>query len=404
MDQIYLEPLHNPPQVQFPEDFRETTSIGDARVLDLGRRWFRHCVQNHPGCGYNQQDYLPTRLVDMSPGLGNGLIRIIKPTSKIPGGYVTLSHRWSSTTPKLTEDLANVYSCSLSLTKLPGLFKDVVEVARIHNVRYLWVDSLCIVQDDKHDVGHEMTKMDDIYSHAECNIMALVAQEEALFSSRDPSRVDWQPNIMQMPGTSAFLYVMVRNRSPWQKTVERAPLAGRAWVLQERYLARRKLYFGKDQICWECRESRCSESFPTFSGQGGKPVISNLGQVDDNTFDSWSCFGITDSVHSSINMDLIEHLTGLDRMPSDPSVEELQERASNWATFVSGYPSLHLTFMHDKLAAISGIAKRFSNFTGLQYVAGMWLEFLPGSLLWSMRHPSRPVPETYRCPSWSWAS
>ncbi|PMD41094.1 HET-domain-containing protein [Hyaloscypha variabilis F] len=178
--------------------------------------------------------------------------------------YTTLSHRWdsdSSSQFKLTRENI-VHLCSdIELLSLPQTFVDAIQITRKLGIRYLWIDSLCIIQDDEDDWTHEAALMDRVYMNGLLNISAAGAEEssQGCFFRRDPSRVDLM-SITAPPGRQGSWRIARANF--WIQGVEWASLNKRGWVLQERVLSRRVLHFAKEQIFWECRQLRASESLP----------------------------------------------------------------------------------------------------------------------------------------------
>lgn len=108
---------------------------------------------------------------------------------------------------------------------LPRTFKDAVQITRRLGVRYLWLDSLCIVQDDPHDWARESAVMGEVYRNGLFNISATGARDSTQGTSWGVIRAEF-----------------------WNDNVERAALNRQGWVLQERILSRRVLHFSKEQV------------------------------------------------------------------------------------------------------------------------------------------------------------
>ncbi|GKT40318.1 uncharacterized protein ColSpa_00499 [Colletotrichum spaethianum] len=134
-------------------------------------------------------------------------------------------------------------------------FRDAFDATRKLNLRYIWIDSLCIIQDSEEDWREQSAQMIQVYSNAFINITATHAPDgqHGCFVERDPAttgpvtvRLEWGPN----PGT----YYMI-NPEDFQHNVERAPLHKRAWVVQERIMAQRSIHCCKSQLFWECSEA-----------------------------------------------------------------------------------------------------------------------------------------------------
>ncbi|KAI8966414.1 hypothetical protein F5Y11DRAFT_365229, partial [Daldinia sp. FL1419] len=144
------------------------------------------------------------------------------------------------------------------------------------------------------------------------------------------------------------------------------------WVLQECILAPRVLYFGSDQILWQCRETDQSETFPAGYSWVDS-VMNELGKV----------------------MKLGRHRE---------SGKMNNEAIAFWIDIVEQYSECTLTNQTDRLPAIAGIAKFFKDITGEEYLAGMWESRPDRMLSWRVFSPQKIESPEYRAPSWSWIS
>jgi len=264
--------------------------------------------------------------------------------------------------------------------QLSKTFQDALIITRRLDLRYLWIDSLCIIQDSEEDWQEQSACMGQVYSNSYCNIAAAHAADGTYgcFAGRNPDLVkplkvdlNWGPH----PGTyyaTQWLY--------WEHNVLHTPLNQRAWVFQERFLAPRNLYFGATQLYWECCELVASESFPSK---------------------------LHPRIVASIPKGIIPHVDDGTRA-LDMAVDPKLAAFSAWDYLVDIYSRGHLTFSTDKLIALSGIAAEMHKHTQCQYLAGMWRKYLPYQLLWEVRGiqwmVSRARPKIYNAPSWSWAS
>lgn len=149
--------------------------------------------------------------------------------------------------------------------------------------------------------------------------------------------------------------------------IEDNPLAKRAWTLQERLLPPRTLYFGREQIAWECRVCTAYEALPDMFEEG-------IMSLSPENF-AW--------------------------------VLEDSDDFKLWSDLVENYSKRSMTYGRDKLVAISGLARILAPIYGMEYVAGLWVKDLIRSLVWHRRilgSPLATTPAAYRAPSWSWAS
>ncbi|KAK5692283.1 hypothetical protein LTR17_025412 [Elasticomyces elasticus] len=245
------------------------------------RRWLEDC-KGHEACRRvcSEADFIPSRLLEITRDVaGNFSIRLRcreELTHAIT--YATLSHCWGSYMPlKLEEFRVIQYRKRIPLKNISPVFRDAIEVSHALNLRYIWIDSLCIIQDSEEDWQTESAMMCDIYSYCHLNIAADDAEDGSwgLFRGRTPA--DLQPIHIVVttkgasPYNSEFLkpgdmleagnYVLFDMHS-WKHQIDNSPLEKRGWVLQERAMSPRTIHFGKTQIFWECRQLACNEVFP----------------------------------------------------------------------------------------------------------------------------------------------
>jgi hypothetical protein len=346
--------------------------------------WLSQCQHYHSTCNSHlDPSWAPTRLIDVLPFEDTQKLRLCimaagHNESSWNIQYTTLSHRWdsdSSSQLKLTRGNL-VHLCSdIELLSLPQTFVDAIQITRKLGIRYLWIDSLCIIQDDEDDWTHEAALMDRVYMNGLLNISAAGAEEssQGCFFRRDPSRVDLMPTTAP-PGRQGSWRIARANF--WMQGVEWASLNKRGWVLQERVLSRRVLHFAKEQVFWECRQLRASESL-LWGIERGLCGVGILGDAH-----------VKDLVPGQ---DLVDYGDQAKWMEFD-----------FWQRIVEMYTSCDLTFRKDKLVALSGISRQFHALIGSDYAAGLWRDHLPHELLWNTTNGFRP--EGYVAPSWSWAS
>jgi hypothetical protein len=265
------------------------------------------------------------------------------------------------------------------IDNLAQTFRDAVEVTRKFNIHYLWIDSLCIIQNSIDDWNKEALQMSQVYKHAICNIAATGAVDstKGLFFDKNlhlvrPCKISIPAR--QTPTDVETVYIVDENF--WQDRVEKAPLIRRAWVVQERLLARRVLHFNRDPLYWECQEKSACEVFPA-----AMPMCM---MVDGNFKD-------------------IVPYTGAPGNSSKGSINSVISKEWIWRRLLSSYTGAQLTNPGDKEAALSGIVKVLEGVFADTCIAGLWRKGLPAQLAWSAAPPATSSP-TYRAPSWSWLS
>jgi Heterokaryon incompatibility protein (HET) len=354
---------------------------------------------NHPKCNKVRADreWFPTRLIDVGrPGPGDEVIRLIATSNSLPDGpYVTLSHCWGSAIfLQLTRATFNDLQQGISMSRLTQTFQDAILLTQRLRVRYLWIDSLCIMQDrdDLCDWLHEAALMHKVYSNSLLNIAATGATDSSkgLFAQRDPqnlipAEVDLCLHGLQQSAVS--IKYQLTDILFWQKELSEAPLNRRAWVVQERLLAPRVLHFGRYQLMRECCEMDAAEIYPVRL----PPALS------------------AGALTRSKGLDPLDDGAKLrQRGPHDRNPRFFAHQL--WHRIVKAYSRGLLTKPEDKLVALSGIAKRISQIVEDEYVAGMWRFCLESQLLWyvqdckQINHEPSAHASVYRAPSFSWAS
>lgn len=169
------------------------SSTSSFKTTENAGRWLNDCLLNHEECSTETHiDFLPSRLVDVgitgpiSPRLLDNID--LKPPQK----YITLSHCWGGHVPlTLQRDCLAAMKRGIALEDLPKTFQQAFIVTRQLGFRYIWIDSLCIIQDSYDDWVNESSQMHMVYSNAVCNIAASAAGNatKGLFSCRNPASI-----------------------------------------------------------------------------------------------------------------------------------------------------------------------------------------------------------------------
>ena len=120
--------------------------------------WIKNYKDNHPSCWESEGGILPTRLPDFEKDGERRSVVLIE-TNGMTGRYMTLCHCWGATHP-LTTTTATIHERKhgILLSEIPRTSKDFIEVAKDLGMRYVWIDSLCIFQDDAADWASEAGK------------------------------------------------------------------------------------------------------------------------------------------------------------------------------------------------------------------------------------------------------
>ncbi len=233
----------------------------------LARKWLHQCLSSHGNCIANIQSVpdIPARLVEISGSDANPIIRIVETASRPrEGEYTTLSHCWGAADfLTLRESCIDNMKEGIVWSSLPKIFQDAVTVTMWFGIKYLWIDSLCIIQDSHEDWERESKNMKHIYKNSFLTIAATMAVDatRGLFVDRNPdvvriSKVHAQWS-RELKGDHLF-----ENQALWNDDILESPLLKRAWVCQERLLSPRVLHFGRSQMFWECQDLDACETFP----------------------------------------------------------------------------------------------------------------------------------------------
>lgn len=395
----------------------DTTASPEAWAI--AQKWIHDCRSTHEACKRPQIDWFPTRLLDLEKF---DRPRVVETQFKAPSAgshYITLSHRWSPQPSLLlskhTKDEL-ISEQGFDAARLPAAIQDATSVCRRMGVRYLWVDTLCILQDedDLADWERESTLMGKVYENSLLNLSALAAAdtEHSIFAARDPltvghvqvhTKLKW--DVLELGDTVNECRLV--DTDFWKTSVLSTHLNRRSWVMQERLLPVRVLYFGHHQLLWECASLKAAETYP--KGLPGETEINARSRYKEpNNLEFRKLIG--EGGLQTILQD--ENNVGIGDDPETVIIYSLIYDA--WHDdIVSVYSRCTSTKGSDKLIAISGLAKKMASIVHDQYVVGMWRRRLPSELMWQcdndrMSETEYPGPRrpkaSYRAPSFSWAS
>ncbi|KAK4032177.1 heterokaryon incompatibility protein-domain-containing protein [Parachaetomium inaequale] len=406
----------NLPDLAVGKEVPATTSSEES--LSWAVQQLEHCKQNHTACNSFPPAPLPSRVLDVFAGGASGVRLYVSQGETSP--YVALSHCWGHR-PFLRTLSGSLddHKTEIAWARLPQTFQDAVGFARRLGIRYLWIDSLCIIQDDQNDWRYEAARMASVYQNAVLVISAATSEnaygglyaelpgkhrtytvnfspgqgESDASSDHSLSQNTPQADQVQQPQTET-IHVRLslshphRLLSPYHApTASSLPIFTRGWILQERFLSPRILHFGPEELSLECLESTACQCTP----------------------------GTTTPLTTETN--LAPHLR------------------TCWRRLVEDYTHLRLTHDGDVFPAVSGLARQMGRVRReARYVAGLWADegLLGGDLLWRVQLPPSSStlsslkgtdntgeeggggvrwgpeeicrPRGWRAPSWSWAA
>lgn len=357
------------------------------KAHDLIASWYTTCRQEHDDCNVRKHTEGPKRLLDISRRStgSSDTIRLVDFDGSVVPDYLALSHAWGfgeDRPLKTVKGNFEIHKTGIETASLSRTFRDAVAVSRRLGEQYLWVDSLCIIQDDEEDKAKEIPRMQIIYEGAALTISAM--------SARDGRDGCWIPrrrvfDLTLEGGKSirlavhrsfelSYQHASFLSSSQLDSDLEtQYPLATRKWALQERLLSRRILHFTAQDLVWECRESaRCD------------------------------C-GMVDIIYPGflLHRNIFKVLSNR----STPAFYLIMA----WMELVVKFSYADLSNEMDVFPALAGLASVFSDKGLGAYRAGLWETSLPIALCWytdqmESLEATHSRPSRYVAPTWSWAS
>ena len=325
------------------------------------------CKTTHSIChGTSDARVLPPRLIRVEE---HRLVLVDSVTLPWNSRYLALSYCWGKDRSLCTtSETMATFREGIAFEEIPPVLLDAAEVTRKLGEKYIWIDRLCILQDDPLDWQQNASIMASVYEQAEFTVAAVASAsvKESFLRPLNGKRqtegvslvVPWPDECRERFGD---IRARVRPKGPdvsynddmepyYDIENDSYPLDSRGWTYQERYLSRRSVRYLPHQIVWECHTAQFQERYP---------------------FDTL--------------------------MPA--TLDE-------WQQSVQIFTMRSLTFATDRTAAISGVASRWPSGG---YAAGLWNDGnLLSQLRWSPNHqPGTKFSDHHSlggAPSWSWLS
>lgn len=265
---------------------------GSPARLELAQRWWEDCLKWHENCQYWSESLsLPSRLIDVGPRDGSQEPFLFTTGPSDTGLYACLSHRWGGAkvlqtimgdppgTPNGRIGTFSKFQSAIPTETMPKTFQDAVQVTRRFGFRYIWIDSLCIVQDRTSDWEAEAKKMGGYYYNAILTLVAgsAVSADSGLFFPITHERPAVPCHVgsvsLELPncrhhGAEPHMFPLFARQPQMNRgdfSYGARPTCGldeRAWVLQEQVLSPRALIFTDEGLYWECTDLSASECHP----------------------------------------------------------------------------------------------------------------------------------------------
>ncbi|KAF7548915.1 hypothetical protein G7046_g8504 [Stylonectria norvegica] len=382
-----------------PQPDDDTSS---ENAFTMVKHWMSNCLTYHADCiaacnSSTSGTSLPTRVIDVGPPDGSQEPRL-HTTNGASGTYAALSHCWGqhpllqTTSKTLAGHLYHI-----PMASLPKTFQDAVSICRKLYLRYLWIDSLCIIQDNDADWQREARLMGSVYKNADITIAAMSAKDSSIgcFSSRNAQKIRPCWNGMLHGSVPVFLRprrdVVSQTFAQLRPTLEAGALVTRGWTLQEQILSRRVLWYHDNTLYWSCPTNEACEQVPEgISGDQFKGM------------NYWLV--VQQAIHGIVDL-------------SQPQV--VNSIYAAWYRLTMEFSGRQLTFDKDRVYALAGLAnemeKALAKYAAIQaieadsFVAGLWKRELWRGLLWTMVDANYTNEGAKRshpllAPSWSWVS
>ena len=323
---------------------------------------------------------MPTRLIEITKVEDDIKLKVKATKGSPTEPYCALSYCWGGEqSVKSTNELLPKWEDSIPWADIPQTLRDAVRVCCKLNIKYLWVDALCIVQDNPDEKAVEISQMQNVYCNSTLTIAASRAAKVSEGFLADRSGTPFPDEVFNFPYKAKRLanlgsVTLIRTQ------INPEPVDTRGWCLQERLLSPRTLEFGSRQLRFICQHNPRGIT----DGWRLKPEANDQRQ------------------------DTLENIATLQADYGAQSSNAQRTNYSNaietWYRLVGVYTNRHLTDPKDRILAISGIAERYGAILNDRYLAGLWRSSLSRALYWTTSDIKAARPTQWQGPSWSWTS
>lgn len=352
--------------------------------------WIKTCSQQHKSCDRSVTPFLPTRILDTSAW---PTVKLYESQGK-RAQYIALSHSWGGHHPIVTTTSTLLeHKKGIHFNTLPKTYQEAILITRRLGQRYIWIDSLCIIQDSKSDWEREGAQMATVYQNAWLTISATRSSSptSGCYNSMAKQTVEFKGFIRNSPFVLYARRQMEHVAEDWGPdfggAAERRkfplPLLTRGWAFQERLLSARVLHFGPQELFWECRELVTCECKGIGQWEKDANIVTYQGAPPKITHNRFVSVSATPG--------------------------QLHAR---WRSMVEEYCRRSLTVGTDRLPGFAGVATEMQGYLHQRYIAGLWEDSLVTDLMWYRgwsnatggRVRKRGGSTWPGIPSWSWAA
>ncbi|KAL6892153.1 heterokaryon incompatibility domain-containing protein [Trichoderma evansii] len=361
--------------------FKPWSGISKARnhLAEQILSWTNDCERNHEDCRVSHAPILPKRVVKIVPDMIGALkVRLVEPQPLTESRYACLSHCWGKTQilRTVSENIERLKD-EIPWNSLSKTFQDAIEFSRTIGIEYIWIDSLCIIQDSANDWEGEAAKMADYYANCHITLAATASIDGSVGFFPKLPEYDEPLEIQGVyHGQRYHLIAETAISHPYEVQPDSLltpefPLMTRGWVYQEQTLSRRYVHFCAKEVVWDCRSQTLCQCESKY----------------ENTH--WDIFR-TNSSRSIMRNNI--------KSGSAAKQREL------WYDNIMSMMDLEFTYLSDRLPAMAGIVSQFAELFNTRYLAGLWEASFIIDSCWFMDEFSRRPKELRNIPSWSWAS
>lgn len=377
--------------------------FGEARMrhgtCDYGllRQWLKMCETKHDHHVPRFTGEMMIRLIDVQQ---DRLIEWTGPTSEAPR-FVALSYVWGMSQQEvmLTTDRLNEFKePGFSDRPLNETISDSIELVSKMGEKYLWIDSLCILQDSPEDKAHQIPQMHKIYGKAIVTIVAAYGDDadsglpgvRAGRQAGDQIELDLDDIRISFRSQSEFFGTDL-DVGFVENYLRSSTYQSRAWTFQEGHLSTRMLVFTRDQVYWECEKTTwCEETH---------------WESDSIDFVGWR------AVKNACPQD--EWNDRFDRRAYDmlgpDEVEKPEPPRNTYAALVKVYSNKQLSYDQDVLNACTGVLSSIKEQEKSDFLFALRTKHFGNDLLFNMMNaipPRFPDLTSFEAgfPTWSWLS